>query len=406
MQKIYLITFLIFITNVTFGQIINIPDPIFKNVLTSTLCASLDDNGSFETDVDTNNDGEIQVSEAMAIIRLNVSNNSLTNVDGVNNFTNLQNLDVRINQISSIDLSGLTLKVLTCSENQLTSLNLTGMASLEALWCSNNFLTELDLDSLPNLWFIHCRDNLFTSLDFSNTKVDDFYIGSNPNMNYINLKNGYITEDWHFNSQTGAVNSLNNLPLLQAICADEEELPSLQFYNDNGILSPAQPLTTYCSFFPGGATYTFQGSTHFDLNNDGCDENDILYPNLNLSITNGTITGNFISNSSSNYLLHLPAATHVVTPVFENPTYFNSTPASIELTFPGDTNPYTQNFCVAANGTHPDLEISILPLGQARPGFDAIYKLVYRNKGTVTQSGSISFDFPDAVMDLVSALPV
>jgi hypothetical protein len=51
------------------AQIINIPDANFKNALVNTLCV-----GDWETgdggptsDVDVNNDGEIQVSEAAAV---------------------------------------------------------------------------------------------------------------------------------------------------------------------------------------------------------------------------------------------------------------------------------------------------------------------------------------------------
>ena len=42
----------------------------------------------------------------------------------------------------------------------------------------------------------------------------------------------------------------------------------------------------------------------------------------------------------------------------------------------------------------------------ARPGFDAKYKIVYKNKGNQTQSGSVNLNFNDAVLDLVAANPV
>jgi len=46
-----------------------------------------------------------------------------------------------------------------------------------------------------------------------------------------------------------------------------------------------------------------------------------------------------------------------------------------------------------------------LPVTASRPGFDATYKIIYKNKGTQTQSGTISFMFDDAVLDIVNANP-
>jgi uncharacterized repeat protein (TIGR01451 family) len=55
---------------------------------------------------------------------------------------------------------------------------------------------------------------------------------------------------------------------------------------------------------------------------------------------------------------------------------------------------------------HSDLEVAVLPFGiPARPGFDARYKIIYKNKGTQTQSGIINFTFNDSVLDFVSATP-
>src|SRR3970282_504966 len=54
----------------------------------------------------------------------------------------------------------------------------------------------------------------------------------------------------------------------------------------------------------------------------------------------------------------------------------------------------------------PDLEITLLPIQPARPGFDSKYKIVYKNKGNVTQSGAVNLKFNDGVLDLVVANPV
>ena len=99
------------------------------------------------------------------------------------------------------------------------------------------------------------------------------------------------------------------------------------------------------------------------------------------NITNGTISGSIISNNSGDYSFPVTEGTHTITPVLENPTYFNVSPSNFSVTFPTETSPFTQNFCITPNGIHQDVEVIIVPLNVALPGFDASYKLVYKNKG-------------------------
>ncbi|HEU0136593.1 MAG TPA: T9SS type A sorting domain-containing protein, partial [Flavobacterium sp.] len=66
-----------------------------------------------------------------------------------------------------------------------------------------------------------------------------------------------------------------------------------------------------------------------------------------------------------------------------------------------DNSTFTQNFCISPLGVHSDAEIVIVPTIPARPGFTAVYEIVYKNKGNQTLSGQASFTFPDDVMDLI-----
>lgn len=45
----------------------------------------------------------------------------------------------------------------------------------------------------------------------------------------------------------------------------------------------------------------------------------------------------------------------------------------------------------------------IIPITAAAPGFDAVYKIWYKNKGTTTQSGTLSFAYNDTLSDFVSS---
>ena len=153
-------------------------------------------------------------------------------------------------------------------------------------------------------------------------------------------------------------------------------------------------------------TYTIQGNIHYDSNNNGCDASDISMPNQKINFTNGSNTGNLFANETGFYSYYdVQVGNNVFTPILQNPSYFTVTPPSASATFPTANNLYVQDFCITANGVHNDLEITILPIAPARPGFDAFYKIIYKNKGTTTQNGSISLGFDDSVMDFILSNP-
>jgi hypothetical protein len=123
-----------------------------------------------------------------------------------------------------------------------------------------------------------------------------------------------------------------------------------------------------------------------------------------LNIINGANNGATFTNSSGNFTFYTQTGSFVLTPVIENPTWFTISPATAIIPFVNNNNNITtQNFCIAANGVHNDVEVVISPINLARPGFDATYKIVYKNKGNQALSGNINFTYNDAVLDFVSA---
>lgn len=127
------------------------------------------------------------------------------------------------------------------------------------------------------------------------------------------------------------------------------------------------------SFTPGGIFYTINGTNKYDLNNNGCDALDISFPNFKLTMTDGTNTRGLIADTTGKLHNISPSSAYTLTPVLENPTYFTVAPATATVTFP-TTSPFTQDFCIVPNGVHHDLEVVVIPLFPARPGFDASYK--------------------------------
>ena len=99
---------------------------------------------------------------------LTINSAGMTTLAGIGHFASLKELQCEKNQLTSLNLSGLSNLVrLSCGNNQLTSLNLSGLTSLTKLVCYANKLTSLNLDGTTGLEFLDCSDNKLTSLDVS-----------------------------------------------------------------------------------------------------------------------------------------------------------------------------------------------------------------------------------------------
>lgn len=260
---------------------------------------------------------------------------------------------------------------------------------------SNQF-TSIDVSQNPILEKFSFPDNLLTSIDINqNPNITELHCGGNS-LIYLSLKNG--------NSDPMVFINFDNNPTLEYICVDEDEQQTIQTLVDNYGYTNCV-LNSYCSFVPGGGFYRIEGQVILDSDSNGCSVNDPIYPNLKFDITDGVVLGSLIANDSGDFYIPVQAGNHTITPQLENPTYFTVSPTSIVVDFPTDTSPYAQDFCVTPNGVFNDLEITILPVTQARPGFDTDYKLVYKNKGNTTLAGNVTFAFNDDLMDLVSVTP-
>ncbi|WP_395044525.1 T9SS type A sorting domain-containing protein [Flavobacterium sp.] len=377
----------------------------------------------------------LDLSGLINLSNLNCGSNQLISLN-VSGLTYLNSLYCNNNLLTNLDLSGLTyLNYLYCNYNQLISLNFDGLKNLVSLDCDNNQLTSLNLSGLTNLFYLHCFNNQLTSIDLSELiNINSIFCSNNQlaslnlsglisivelicyNNHLINIDVSDLTHLVYLNVNNNQLTSLNvkngrmnisefgSNPNLEYICADEGEITDIQnFLNTYGYTNCQ--VNSYCSFTPGGTFYTIQGNTKYDQNNNGCDATDIAFPNCQINITNSTISGSLFSNNSGNYSIPVQAGTHTLSPVFENSSYFNISPTSLTVTFPTQASPYVQDFCISANGIHNDLEITILPITLARPGFNATYKIIYKNKGTQTQSGTVNLLFEDSVLDFVSSNP-
>lgn len=125
--------------------------------------------------------GTLEVSGLTALTNLSCSDNQLTALDVTG--TALTDLYCSENNLKTLSgLGNLTkLAYLYCSENQLTTLDVSG-TDLIVLNCYNNNLETLDgLGSLMQLTFLSCYNNQLTALDVSkNTQLFGLSCYNNP----------------------------------------------------------------------------------------------------------------------------------------------------------------------------------------------------------------------------------
>jgi uncharacterized repeat protein (TIGR01451 family) len=371
MKNIYLLLFTFF-SITSQAQIINFPDANFKNALVNTLCVDTNNTGGGDIDADTNNDGEIEVSEAIAVQRLFVNNQNITDLTGIANFTNLTNL--------------------FCSNNQLTFFNGEGLSNLIDLNCSSNPITDGTFNLLTSLSGIAITNTLITELDLSSTRATSINCSSNPNLVFLNMKNGVISTCLMLLPEIPCVYYANTS--MSHICVDEEELALMSGGISNSFIN------TYCALTTNPNLNIINGTAQFDCNNT-----QIPVPNLPVNIATNFMPITTLTDASGNYSRYVGQGSYTITPVIQNFSYFTVTPATVSTNFATTGNTFSADFCLTANGVHPDLEVTLLPITPARAGFNATYKLIVKNIGTEIQTGNVSLTFNDGLTDFVSANP-
>ena len=194
------------------------PDEQFRNYISEQL--------------DSDGDNMLSATECSEVVDLNVSQQGIADLTGIDVFSKLQQLDCSGNTLSALDISGAAqllqlncsanpdlsalklpekngafsfLVMLDCSDCALTELSLDSYALLGTLDCSGNQLAALDVSANSNLQTVNCSNNQLTTLNFSqNAKLEE-----------VDCSGNQLTELDVYNA------------LLQKLDCSENALPSL-----------------------------------------------------------------------------------------------------------------------------------------------------------------------------------
>lgn len=192
-------------------EYILIPDPEFeKSLLTSS--------------VDGVVDGKVLKSKVLAAERLYVNLGTVTDLTGIESFTNLKSLEFTNganSKITKIDLSpykelndftcrsnnfteinvsqNLKLKELSLNNNKLTKIDVTSNLALEKLSISINKISELNVTNNKALKSLSCSDNPLAVIDVSqnialqgldclDTEIKSLDVTNNPALQFLNIE--------------------------------------------------------------------------------------------------------------------------------------------------------------------------------------------------------------------------
>ncbi len=153
-------------------------DPVFK---------------SYCEKFDTNDDNILSREECAVVTTISldiyVGSMGIHSLDGIEIFSALEWLSCSRNELSTLDVSqNSALKTLRCDDNNLTSLDIRQNSALEYLSCDRNEIASLNVSQNTELKFLICRQNRLSTLDVSqNAALETLFCSHNDDLTSLDL---------------------------------------------------------------------------------------------------------------------------------------------------------------------------------------------------------------------------
>ena len=171
----------------------NFPDPVFQKYVKDKIDTADTTSGQ--------KDGKLSQAERDAVTEINIDKKNCTDLTGIAYFANLTKLYCSDNQLTTLDVSkNAKLCILQCYNNGMQKLNLGDITHLTSLKCGDNNLTELDVSKNPNLEYLECREN----------KLRRVVIGEKYRVKTLYLRGNQLTS-LDLSGITGRIWNLDNL---------------------------------------------------------------------------------------------------------------------------------------------------------------------------------------------------
>lgn len=164
---------------------------------------------------DKNHDKYFSPSEIANAKWISCDNKEISNLKGIEFFTNIWLLECYYNNLTTIDLShNKNLSYINCHHNQLNELDVSGLPLLETFYCGHNALPSIDVSKNEKLEDFDCQDNHLDTLDVSqNKELVKLSCGTN-NLTELDVsKNKNLKILWCYQNKLSSLNLENQTEL-------------------------------------------------------------------------------------------------------------------------------------------------------------------------------------------------
>ena len=173
-------------------------------------------------DLNTNRDDHFSPSEIANAKGIICDNNEISNLKGIEFFTNIWLLECCYNNLTTIDLShNKNLSYINCHHNKLEELDVSGLPLLKTFYCGHNALPSIDVSKNEKLEDFDCQDNHLDTLDVSqNTELERLVCGHN-NLTELDVsENKKLKQLWCYENKLSNLDLGNQTELEVLSCGD------------------------------------------------------------------------------------------------------------------------------------------------------------------------------------------
>ena len=213
MKQILLLSAL-FTSLFSFGQIINFPDANLKTKLLSPNTAGYFNPNYTSVNLDSNGDGEIEVSETLLAERINIANSNISSLEGLEYFPNLKNIVIHGNPIPTNSLMALSqIKEVWLGSNGWTMID-SSVIPQNITFLRVDFdstITQFCPNTITQLKLLYLNNYPYSDLNLCNTAVQVLAVSATSALTTVNLKNNYISPPYYNMINYKAINTSNLL---------------------------------------------------------------------------------------------------------------------------------------------------------------------------------------------------
>ena len=256
-------------------------------------------------------DGVFLTGNVSAVTTLSVSNKSIADLTGIEAFINLEILSVTNNDLTSVNLTPLSkLNSFDGSGNQLTTLDLSGNPDFQYLTCENNNLTSISNISNTQVINLLLNGNTFATIDvagvttlsrleLNNNSLTELNLSTNTGLTRVEVESNSLTS---FNMKNGNNTSITRFKAegnSGLTCIDVDDVQySIDNWDD---IDTQTSFSLDCSTSGGGDTVSIpdanfeQALIDEGIDSDGTINGQVLKSDIEI-VTSLTIIGLNISD--------------------------------------------------------------------------------------------------------------